>query len=112
MQKRGRLVTLKHFAEQSGYSLRTVKKVMGGKEHVSDETRKRILNIAKKMNYRPNKIASALAKNRKFKLAFVYAHVSKYYFPEVEEGFRKCIEENRDFGLKVEYFKKNDLNAD
>ena len=105
-------ITLKDIAEHSGYSLRTVKKVMGGKEFVSDETRKYILDAARKLNYRTNRIASALARNRVFTIAAVYADISKYYFPEVEAGINRCMDEYRDFGVRVEYFRKSDLSAE
>lgn len=105
-------VTLKHLAEQSGYSLRTVKKVMSGTEYVSEETRTSILHIARKLNYKPNRIASTLARNREYKIAVVYAEVSKYYFPEVEAGMRRCLEEHNDFGIKAEFHKYNDLDVE
>jgi LacI family transcriptional regulator len=98
-------ITLKDVSELSGYSLRTVKKVMGSTEYVSEDVRQAVLAAAKKLNYKRNQFASALAKNMTYKIALVYAESSIYYFPEIEDGFTRCIDEYRDYGIAVEYFK-------
>ena len=98
-------ITLKDVSEYSGYSLRTVKKAMGNTEYVSYEVRKAVHKAAEVLNYKRNRLASALVRNKTFKVALVYADISKYYFPEVERGFEKCLDEYHDFGLTIEYFK-------
>ena len=94
--------TLKDVAQRSGYALRTVKKVMSG-EAVRDKTREAVLKAAKELNYTPNRAASALARNRKVKLAVVYSHTTEAYFPEVEKGFRDCAAAFADFGMELEF---------
>lgn len=100
-----RRTTLKHVAEQSGYSLRTVKKVLGGHEYVSPKTRERVLAAAAELNYHRNNIASSLAKSKNAAIAILYAETAKTYFPEIERGFLRCAEECRDFGMTVEFYK-------
>ena len=95
--------TLKDVAERSGYALRTVKKVMGGDPNVRDATKEAVLRAADELNYTPNRIASALAKKQNIKIALVYSSITEAYFPEIKEGFEKCLEEYRDFGFSVEY---------
>lgn len=94
--------TLKDVALRSGYALRTVKKVMNG-ETVREKTRLDVLKAAEELNYVPNRAASALARNRRIRLAVVYSHTSEAYFPEVEQGFRACVSAHGDFGLELEF---------
>ncbi|HBR03702.1 MAG TPA: hypothetical protein DD738_13955 [Ruminiclostridium sp.] len=98
-------ITLKDVAEHSGYSLRTVKKVFNDSEGVSKKARTKITASAEALNYKFNRIASALAKNYDIRIAIVYNDVSKYYFPEVDKGFIDCAEELRDFGVSIEFHK-------
>ena len=109
---RGKRVTLKDVAEASGYSLRTVKKVMNGKEYVSEKVKRNILATGTELGYTKNKIASALAKNQIHKIAIIYTETSKYFFPEVRAGFESCINEYRDFGMEFEFFITKDAKSD
>ena len=52
--------TLKDIAKEAGVSAMTVSKVMNGKSGVSDETRKRIREVASRMNYTRNTVALSL----------------------------------------------------
>ena len=97
--------TLKDVARESGYALRTVKKVMSGRENVGEKTRAAVLSAAQKLNYQRNLIASTLSKGQNHRIAIVYAETTKAYFPEVEKGFTQCAEELRDFGLTIEIHK-------
>ena len=64
-------VTLKDVAESSGYSLRTVKKVLSSNEPVKPATRETVLRVAREMGYRKNRIASVLANHKVYKIAIV-----------------------------------------
>lgn len=95
-------VTLKDVAEYSGYSLRTVKKVLNDEGGVERSTRDIILAAANELHYTRNRLASALAKNKFEKVAVIYSPVTETYFPEVEKGFRRCAKACKDYGLAVE----------
>ncbi|MFW5708834.1 MAG: LacI family DNA-binding transcriptional regulator [Chloroflexota bacterium] len=53
-------VTLKDIAEQSGFSVTTVSRALGGYDDVSAQTRTHILKIASELGYQPNQIARQL----------------------------------------------------
>lgn len=95
--------TLKDVAERSGSSLRTVKKVMSGDESVRPKTRELILQAAEELHYTRNRAASALAKNRILNVAVVYSHTTEAYFPEIENGFERALQEFSDYGLHLEW---------
>jgi len=96
--------TLKDIAERSGYALRTVKKVFSGTEPVGDKTRHVILETAAALKYSPNKFASALAKNRRIRVAIIYSPFTEAYFSDIGRGFEKCREDYKDYGLATEFF--------
>ena len=104
--------TLKDVALRSGYALRTVKKVMGGKERVGSKTRIAVMRAAEELNYQRNIIASALSKSKITRIAIAYAEVSEAYFPEVQKGFVQCADEFRDFGISVEFNKIFNLDME
>ena len=53
-------VTLKEVAKEAGVSVMSVSKALNNKEGLSDETRRRILEIAAQMNYSQNQVACSL----------------------------------------------------
>lgn len=53
-------VGLKHVAEKVGVSAMTVSLAMNGKGNLSSATRARVLAVAKRLNYRPNRLARAV----------------------------------------------------
>lgn len=95
--------TLKDVAERSGVSLRTVKKVMSGDETVRAKTQEAVLQAAKELQYTRNRAAAALAKNRILKIAVVYSRTTEAYFPEIEDGFNRALQEFSDFGMQLEW---------
>ena len=104
--------TLKDVANRSGYGLRTVKKVMSRQPGVKEQTRECILQAARELNYTRNQAASALARNRKIRIAVVYSIViDNAYYPEVEQGFLQAERELRDFGLELEFFTSTEHSA-
>ena len=52
--------TLKDIARQAGLNLSTVSRSLSGSYGVRDETRKRVLEVAERLNYRPNRISRGL----------------------------------------------------
>ncbi len=60
MIKRNKRVTLKDIAAEAGVSMMTVSNVLNGRGSVSAKTSRRITEIARRMNYRPNQVARSL----------------------------------------------------
>jgi LacI family transcriptional regulator len=62
-----------------------------GKEGVSEETRLRILDIAKQINYRPNSSAAALKRKRQLTIAAAFpgdTDDSRFYYSGIWKGVR------------------------
>jgi LacI family gluconate utilization system Gnt-I transcriptional repressor len=84
---------LRDVSEASGVSEMTVSRVLRNRGDVSDDTRKRVLETAKKLGYVPNKIAGALASSRVNLVAVIIPSMSNMVFPEVMTGITQVLEE-------------------
>ncbi len=57
-------ITIYDIARKAGVSAKTVSKVINSKDGVSEETRKKVLEIVKEVGYHPNIFARSLRKNK------------------------------------------------
>lgn len=67
------LVTIKDIARIAGVSHMTVSRALNGNNAVTDETRDKVLKIARELNYRPNLQARSLVMNRKYSIGIVFS---------------------------------------
>jgi LacI family transcriptional regulator len=80
-------VTIKDLARASGVSVCTINKALNGKPWVSAATRLRVLELADRMGYQPNRLAQALAR-RPLSLAVVYPRFWADWFSPLVEGVK------------------------
>ena len=71
----------------------TVSRVLRNKRDVSEATRLRVLEAARRLGYVPNKIAGALASQRVNLVAVIIPSMSNMVFPEVMTGITGVLEE-------------------
>ena len=64
-------ITIKDIAAEVGVSAITVSKALNGKNQVSEKTRARIIETARRMDYRPNLNAKSLVR-KEIHIACVY----------------------------------------
>jgi LacI family transcriptional regulator len=77
-------VTIKDVAKACGISITTVSLVLNQKEcRVSEPTRKRILDAAKRLNYRPNKLAVGLVTRKTHTIGLIVPDISNFHFAEL-----------------------------
>jgi LacI family transcriptional regulator len=83
-------VTLKDIARRVGVSVTTVSRALGGYDDVAEETRRRILQTAREMGYRPHIIAQSLQRQRTNTVGFIIPtagpRFSDPYFTEILTG--------------------------
>ena len=87
----GRTLTLRDVSEAAGVSEMTASRVLRGSGDVSEKTRQRVLSVAKKLGYVPNKIAGALASQRVNLVAVIIPSMSNMVFPEVMMGINDVL---------------------
>lgn len=71
----------------------TVSRVLRNKRDVSEGTRVRVLEAARRLGYVPNKIAGALASQRVNLVAVIIPSMSNMVFPEVMTGITGVLDE-------------------
>jgi len=76
-------VTLADIARELGVSKMTVSRAINNNPLISSATRKRVLEVARRMNYQPNQHARALATNRSYLIGIIIPDIMNLYFAEV-----------------------------
>lgn len=88
-----RPLTLRDVSEASGVSEMTVSRVLRNKGDVSEATRLKVREAARRLGYVPNKIAGALASSRVNLVAVVIPSLGNMVFPEVLSGISEGLED-------------------
>jgi LacI family transcriptional regulator len=79
-------VTIKDIARQSGVNISTVSRALNDAYGVHQETRRHVLAVAARLNYRPNRVARGLATGRSHTLALIVSDIRNPFFAEVARG--------------------------
>ena len=91
---------MKDIARELGVSVVTVSKVLRNRADVSDETKARILNRMKEMNYKPNLAARALVTGRTSSIGLVVPDLVHPFFAQVAKGASRVFRGQR-YGLVI-----------
>ncbi len=70
--------SMRQVATLAGVSHQTVSRVINGHPNISDETRRRVLEVIETLNYRPNSAARALASRRSNRIGVLVDSASQY----------------------------------
>lgn len=101
-------VTIKDIAKLTNVSRGTVDRVINNRGKVSKDVEKRVLQIAKELNYRKNILASRLASTKTHRIVIVVPDESCDIFWELpKKGMDKAIDSIKDYGIIVEHQKFN-----
>jgi len=93
---------IKKIALLAGVSIGTVDRALHGRGRVSPETQKKILKIAKKIDYKPNIAARSLKKNSPLVIALVVPeYKSDDYWKQSRLGMEAALKKWQAFGVKL-----------
>ncbi|HEY3292900.1 MAG TPA: LacI family DNA-binding transcriptional regulator [Candidatus Nanopelagicaceae bacterium] len=79
-------VTINEVASEAGVSRSTTSRVLGGYGIASEEARERVLEAAKKLNYRPNALARAMITGKTFTIGVVLGDIENSFFARLARG--------------------------
>lgn len=102
--------TTKDIAKLLGISRGTVDRALHDRGRISEETRKKVLETAQQIGYKPNKIARTLVLQRNIRIAAILPSIPEYFFSKIEEGIKSAEGELKDFGVSVTYFHTKAVN--
>src|SRR5690625_4679958 len=75
--------SIKDVAKHAGVSVTTVSRVLNNKGYISQQTRLKVEEAMKELDYYPNQIARALLKNQSFVLGVIVPDLSHPFFAEL-----------------------------
>jgi LacI family transcriptional regulator len=88
-------VNIYDVAEKAGVGIGTVSRVLNNSQKVKKETRQKVLEVIKELNYRPNKLAQNLARQTANAIAVIVPSFIDHYFVEVLKGIQEALEEEK-----------------
>jgi LacI family transcriptional regulator len=93
-------VRLKDIANDLNLSKMTISKVLRGQTDVSEDTKARVLQRARELNYRPNTTARSLRTGQTFMMGLIVPSMGDAYLCDVSRGISQAIR-SAGFGLVV-----------
>jgi LacI family transcriptional regulator len=81
-------------AAAASVSIKTVSRVLNREPNVREDTRARVLEAARKLQYTPNPSARSLAAQRSYVVALVYDNPSRNYLMEIQAGMLEACRAN------------------
>ncbi len=93
-KKMKKKLRLEDVARKAGVSKSSVARALGNYGSVSEESRKRVFNTAKKMGYEPNQIARSLKTNRTNTIGVIISDITTYFFTSVVRGIADVASQN------------------
>lgn len=98
-----RKATIKDIAARLQVSTTTVYKAMHGKDKIGEETRRKILEVARELNYTPNRFAQALAR-KPVRIAIVCPDGPLEFQGEVIRGMEDALLNLADYNVTGDFY--------
>ena len=86
-------VNIKQLAQQLNLSISTVSRALNDKYDISPETKKKVRELAKKLNYQPNPYASSLRQHKSKTIAVVVPELANNFFTLAIKGIQSVASE-------------------
>lgn len=97
------MITQKEIAERLGISRTTVARAINGNASIKEETKKKILELVKEMNYEKNYIGSSLAGRKAKKVySLVIKSKNEFYTQEIIRGLNESAKEYRAYNYIID----------
>src|SRR5260370_13886557 len=79
-------VKIKDVARESGVNISTVSRALNNGYGVNEQTRERVVAVAARLNYRPNRVARSMVTGRSHSLGLILRDIRNPFFAEVARG--------------------------
>jgi LacI family transcriptional regulator len=88
------LITLKEIAQLCDVSTTTVSNILNGKPKVSEDTRRRVLDVVKQTGYQPNFFAQGIRKQKTRFIGIIVEDLSQFTIPPIVEAIMAYCEDH------------------
>lgn len=88
------VATIKEIARESGVSIATVSNIVNGKPGASEETRKRVLETVKRLDYTPNVIAKNLKQKNTKTIGIITEDITVFNTGGIVDGINEYCDNN------------------
>ena len=92
------MATIKDIAAKTGLAVGTVSRVMNNRGYISKETRDKVLEAMKSLNYKPNELARSLTKKNTNMLGIIMPHIEHPYFSRLISRLERAASR---YGYKI-----------
>ncbi|MDT4021464.1 LacI family DNA-binding transcriptional regulator, partial [Staphylococcus aureus] len=79
-------VTIYDVAREARVSMATVSRVVNGNQNVKAETKNKVNEVIKRLNYRPNAVARGLASKKTTTVGVIIPDISNIYYSQLARG--------------------------
>lgn len=84
-----RAVTLKDVAREADVSYQTVSRAINGHVDINIETRKKVLDVCRRLGYRPNRLAGSLRAKYSKVIGLIISDIENVFFAEIVSGVQE-----------------------
>lgn len=95
------MVTLKDIAKMCGVSVATVSNVLNDKPKVSEETKRRVLEVVKETGYQPNYYAQGMRKKKSSIIGIIVEDICEFSTPPIVESVMGYFDEQNYHSILV-----------
>lgn len=100
--------TIYDIAKELNVTVSTVSRALSGFPAISDATRKAVFEAAKRLNYSPNKLASALKSGRTYIIGVIVPSVQAHFFASIIHSIEDGL---KDSGYRIILYQSNESVA-
>ncbi|MDG1660577.1 MAG: LacI family DNA-binding transcriptional regulator, partial [Winogradskyella sp.] len=94
------MVTLKELAKLLNVSISTVSKALSDSNEIGETTKNRVNELARELNYKPNRIAQQLKSSKTMVVGVVVPSLMNPFFAEVVHGIETTLD-NHNYDMTV-----------
>jgi len=88
------MVRLKDIAKLTGFSINTVSRALNNKAEVKKETRRKILRVAKELNYQPNALARSMVLKKTNLVGLVISEIKDPFYSQLTSVIENYVYSN------------------
>ncbi|RHW42867.1 LacI family transcriptional regulator [Neobacillus notoginsengisoli] len=85
--------TIRDVAKAAKVSVATVSRVLNNSDKVNEETKKRVLETIRELDYKPNEVARSLFRKQSNTIALIVPDIKNPFFPEVARAVEDVLNE-------------------